>query len=334
MRLRVHLVSDHRLEELIVDDTIALRQAGFGQKPPNGARGKPSAAKPLKRRHSGVVPTGYDTGPNQFAQDPFAHHRVAEVKPGEFILMRAMRDADVIQEPIVQRAVILELQRAHRVRDPFDRVFVSMCEIVHRVDAPLVFRAIVGFFQDPIHNRVSHIHIRMRHIDFGSQHTAFLFLLSRAHSFEEAEILLDRSVSKWRVLTRFGQRAARETYLFRGLVVHIGFPRANQFERPLIKLIEIVGGIAQLVPLAAQPTNIFYDGAHELLFLFLGIRIVKPQVEPAPEGLREPVIQSHRFRVTDMQIAVRLGRKPGHHLLNTPGLQIVVYDLLYKIHTG
>src|SRR5690606_41369273 len=46
-------------------------------------------------------------------------------------------EAEVLDEPVVQRPVDLELERAQRVRDPFVRIALTVRPVVHRVDAPV-----------------------------------------------------------------------------------------------------------------------------------------------------------------------------------------------------
>ena len=71
-------------------------------------------------------------------QAPLAHHRVVQVEARELVLVRHRRRPAVLDEPVVQRPVILELERADRVRDALDGVGERMREVVHRIDAPRV----------------------------------------------------------------------------------------------------------------------------------------------------------------------------------------------------
>ncbi len=52
-------------------------------------------------------------------------------------------NARLIEKPVVERPVVLELERADRVRHALDRVGVAVREVVHRVDAPRVARPVV-----------------------------------------------------------------------------------------------------------------------------------------------------------------------------------------------
>jgi hypothetical protein len=67
-------------------------------------------------------------------------------------------------------------------------------------------------------------------------------------------------------------------------------------------------------PVPAQPAHIFLDRP-DVLVLFPGrIGIVEAQVANAAGVLgRNPEVQAYALGVADMQISVRLRRKPGHY---------------------
>jgi hypothetical protein len=80
---------------------------------------------------------------DQLEQPPLAQHRVRELQLGELDLLRAGREVQLLDAPVVERAVVLELERAQRVRDALDRVGQAVGEVVHRVDAPRVAGPVV-----------------------------------------------------------------------------------------------------------------------------------------------------------------------------------------------
>ena len=59
---------------------------------------------------------------HELEQLALAHHRVGQVQARELDLLRARRHRQVLDQPVVERPVVLELERAERVRDPLDRV--------------------------------------------------------------------------------------------------------------------------------------------------------------------------------------------------------------------
>ena len=126
-----------------------------------------------------------------------------------------------LDEPVVERPVYVEFQRADRMGNLFDRVALAVGIVVHRVDAPLVARAVVFGVDDAVHDRVAEEHVGMRHVDLGAQHLRAVGELAVLHAHEQIEILLDRTVAPRRLLARLRYGASREAYLFLRLVVDV-----------------------------------------------------------------------------------------------------------------
>ncbi|MNL23162.1 hypothetical protein D3C87_1445310 [compost metagenome] len=93
---------------------------------------------------------------HQQVQLTLGHHGVFQIQTREFVLTRMHRDGDVIQNPIVQTTVVLELQRTQRVRNAFQRIADAVGEVVHRVDAPLVASLVVLGKFNAIQHRIAH----------------------------------------------------------------------------------------------------------------------------------------------------------------------------------
>src|SRR5687768_8931505 len=96
----------------------------------------------------------------------------------------------------------------------------------------------------------------------------------------------------------------------------------------LVKPLEVVGRISRLaVPGETEPAHVFLDGLDVFGVFLRGIRIVEPQVARAAELSGDTEVQADRFRVADMEIAVRLGWKAcGHTAGVLAGLEIVRND--------
>ena len=105
-------------------------------------------------------------------------------------------------------------------------------------------------------------------------------------------------------------------------------------QRPLMKRIEVAGGIAHLAkPFKAKPPDIFLNTINKDLFLFLGIGIVKAEVALAIVLFSQTKIEADRCRMTDMEIPIRLRRKAGDDFItgNMTGGEIAINDLFQKI---
>ena len=67
----------------------------------------------------------------------------------------------------------------------------------------------------------------------------------------------------------------------------------------------------QPVPLEAEPADVLLDRLDVLDVLFGRVRVVEPQIASSAVLPGDPEVQTDRLGVTDVQIPVRLGRKPG-----------------------
>src|SRR5207302_7667629 len=88
---------------------------------------------------------------------------------GELDLLRAIAVDKMFYKPVVQRPMVLELERAQRMRDPLDRIGGRMREIVHRINAPRVTSEVVRCVANPIKRRYTHVQVRRGHIDLRAK---------------------------------------------------------------------------------------------------------------------------------------------------------------------
>ena len=161
-----------------------------------------------ERGHARVVPAAHVALVDQPHQLALAHHGVREVQARELVLVRLGRHRQVLEEPVVERAVHLELERADRVRDALDRVRQPVGEVVHRVDAPGVAGAVVLRVQDAVEHRVAQVDVGRRHVDLRAQDARAVRELAGAHAREQVEVLVDRPVAARARPARLGERAA------------------------------------------------------------------------------------------------------------------------------
>ena len=127
--------------------------------------GKPRRRRPDERRHPRVVPSAHVSLVHEAQEHALRQDRVSQVEPGELVLMRARGHRQVLDEPVVERPVVLELQRADRVRDALDRVGLPVREVVGRVDAPRVARPRMLRVDDPVQDRIAQVDVAGGHVD-------------------------------------------------------------------------------------------------------------------------------------------------------------------------
>ena len=83
--------------------------------------------------------------------------------------------------------MILELQRADRVRDVFERVRDRVRVIVHRIDAPFVAGAVMVGVTDAVDRRVAQVHVGRGHVDLRAQDVLAIGEFAGLHAAEQVQ---------------------------------------------------------------------------------------------------------------------------------------------------
>ncbi len=96
-----------------------------------------------------------------------------------------------------------------------------------------------------------------------------------------------------------------------GEVVDVGLAGLDELHGPLVELAEVVGGVAEALPVEAEPAHVGHDGVDVLLLFLFGIGVVEAQVGFAAELVGEAEVDADGFGVADVEVAVGLGRKAG-----------------------
>ena len=232
--------------------------------------GKPRRRRPDEGRHARIVPAAHVTLAHQPQQHALGHDGVREVESRELVLVGPRRHRQVVDEPVVERPVVLELERADRVGDALDRVGLAVGEVVGRIDAPRVARPRMLGVQDAVQHRVAQVDVGRGHVDPRPQHARAVGELAGAHAREEVEVLLGRPVAPRALAAGLGERAAVLADLVGRQVVDVGLAGLDEVDGPLVELLEVVGGEVQvLAPVEAEPADVGLDGV-DVLLLFLG----------------------------------------------------------------
>ncbi len=306
-----HAIFEHR----ILDPGIRLRHAdAFGEQA-EALRRVAAAARTGEGGQARVVPAGNVLVLDQLDQPALGQHDVGEIEPRKLDLLRrrALQQAvpgEALEQPVVERALVFELQRAERVRDVLQRVLDGMRVGVHRVHAPLVAGAMVRCLPDTVDGRVAQVEIGRRHVYLGAQHVLALLEAPVAHPAEQLQVLLDAAVPVGAVPARLGVRAAQRAHLLGVEAVHVGVAVLDQALRRVVHEVEVVAGVVQVrAPVKAQP---FDRGDYRVdvfqLFL-LRVGVVEAQVARAAVVEREPEVEADGLGVPDVEIAVRLRGK-------------------------
>ena len=296
----------------------------------DGGGGVAPSAEGGKGGHSGIVPAGDNAFLHQSSELALAEYRVVNAQTGKFDLSRLGGSGDVVDDPVVERAVILIFQRAEGVGDVFDRVADGMGEVVHRIDAPLVAGAVMSHMLDAVDDRVAHIPVAGGEVDFGAQGVPAVLKFACPHSAEKVKALLDGTVAVGTLRGRV-VRAAHFLHLFGGQLTDVGKPFFDQLHRVFVGFFKILRReVVSVAPVVAHPVNVVLDGLHKFLALLGGIGVVHAQVVDAAELLGGAVVDAQRLDVSDVQTAVRLRRETGvyrHALKPSAGCDVLLHKI-------
>ena len=73
---------------------------------------------------------------DELRQHALGQQRVGQVQPGEFVLVWFRWHRQLVEQPFVERPVVLEFQRADRMRNAFNGVRLAVGIVVARIDRP------------------------------------------------------------------------------------------------------------------------------------------------------------------------------------------------------
>ena len=221
--------------------------------------------------------------------------------------------------------MILELERAERVRDVLDRVRRRVREVVHRIDAPGVAGPVVMRAPDPVQHRVAQVDVRRRHVDLRAQDVRAVGELPGPHAREQIEVLLDRSVAIRALAAGLGQRPAVLADLVRRLAVDVRLAALDQMHART----RTAARNSRRRSTADRPSRSRASARPSLIdstystSSFSGFVSSKRRLHVPPNSSRDAEVQADRLRVADVEVAVRLRRKargdaaavlPGGHV--------------------
>ncbi len=200
-RRLVELVAHRVLERVHVGQRRIFRDSDSVGKIAQHARGHAASAHAGDGRQARIVPAVDESFVDELLELALAHHGVGEIEAREFVLVRQRpRQIERLQDPVVERAVDFELQRANRVGDAFEVIAQAMREIVERINAPLVAGVMMRGVPDAIEDRIAQPHVRRLHVDLGAQGARAVGKFARFHAREQIEVFFDRAIAKRSIL--------------------------------------------------------------------------------------------------------------------------------------
>ena len=120
-------------------------------------RGVAAAAHPDQGGHAGVVPPIDQATLDQFHEFALTRHGIGHIQTSKLNLLWMALDLilQLIQDPVIEGSVVLELQCADGVCDPLKGIRDAVGIVIHRVDAPPVTGTVVVGTTDAVDDRVT-----------------------------------------------------------------------------------------------------------------------------------------------------------------------------------
>ena len=242
------------------------------------------------------------------------------------------RQGQLFEEPVVQRAMTVELEGAQRVGRALDGIALAVRPVVGGVDDPRVARAVMMATPDAVHDGVTQLHVLVLHVDLGAQHHRAVVELARSHASEQVEVLLDGAIAAGRLDARLAVAAALGADGLEILVVDVGLAVVDEEFGPFVQLLEVVARVDDLVGLVAEPVEVGEDAFDEGGVLGVGVRVVEAEHARAAELACELEVEVDRLGVTDVEVAVRFRWEPR---LDAPaeavGVEIVLHPFAHEV---
>ena len=193
----------------------------------------------------------------------------------------------------------------------------------------------VAHVTDAIHHRVAQPHVLVLHVDPGAQASGTIGELSLTHPGQQVQGLLGRTIPERALDARLAESAALRRDRLRILVVDVGLALLDEEERPLVELLEVVGGMDDPAGGVAQPGDVVADGLDELGILGTGVGVVQTKVAHSVEIFGDAEISDDRLGVPDVQIAIGFGWEPGLDLAAVGvGCKVCTDNFANEIRSG
>ena len=184
---------------------------------------------------------------------------------------------------------------------------------------------------DAVEKRIAEHHIGMGHIDLRPEDLLAVGIFAVPHLPEKLQVLLHAAVPPGALDTGLVNCSPAFGNLFLALVVNVCEASLYELFGPLVKLVEIVGCIALLLPLETHPAYIFLNRVHILDILLDRIGVVIAEIGLSAILGGESEIDAQALGVAEVQIAVGFGRETGQNRIHFSAFEVFFNDFLKEI---
>jgi hypothetical protein len=189
----------------------------------------------------GIVPAGDDLLGDEGQQLALGDEGVGEVELRELVLVRqGARQAEGFEDPVVERAVVDELERADGVGDALEVVAQAVGVVVERVDAPLVAGVVVRDVADAVEQGVAQPHVGRGHVDLAAQRAGAVGELAGLHPVKRSRFSATERLRKGLSLPGRVGRAAVFLGLLGAQVADVGLAALDELDGVVVELVEVV----------------------------------------------------------------------------------------------
>ncbi len=207
-----------------------------------------------------------------------------------------------------------------------------MGKVIQRVDAPLVSCVLVRNMGNAVDDRVTHIHVRGCHINFGAEYPGPIRINSRLHFLKKLQILFHGTITAGAVFARLRQCAPVRADFIGAEIIDIGIALFDDPDRIFIHLVKVVGRIEKIIsPVGAKPPDICLDGFDKFGFFLRRVGIIKTKMERSVILLSYGVVQQYGLGVPNVKITVGFRRKTCNHPVHTSVRKVLIDELFNKI---
>ena len=162
--------------------------------------------------------------------------------------------------------------------DSLQIVTLTVGEVIHRIGVPRVAGTDMRDVQHTIDQRVTEQHVRMGHVDLGTQHQCSWLALAAVHILEQLQVLLHGTITIGTVRSRTGGCSLLLGNGLRALFVHIGTTLLDKPHGKIPEFLEIVAGIIDIGPLETEPFDVVLYTLNVFGILFDGVGVIEAQV--------------------------------------------------------
>jgi hypothetical protein len=138
--------------------------------------------------------------------------------------------------------------------------------------------------------------------------------LTAPHALQQIQILFHRARAVGALLARLGDAATIAADLLLARAIDVRLPILHQLHGVVVQAREVVGGVVEMfTPIEPKPAHVLLDRLDVVRVLLQRIGVVEAEVTAAAKLRRHAEVETDRLGVSDVEIAVRLGRKARHH---------------------